>query len=179
VHLCVCYTSIFVCCVRAFCVYLYVHFVRICLCERAVYLNICVLCICILCVSVHLSGVIPRNLCVVYVYFVRICAFVSFCAIMCCVGVHFCECNTSTFDIIYVLQHTTTHCNTLQHTATHCNTLPRHLTSYIYCNTLQHTATHCNTLQHATSTFDIIYKLQHTATHCNTLQHTATRYLDI
>jgi len=80
----------------------------------------------------------------------------------------------------WLIQRTTTHCNTLQHPATPCNTLQHTAT---HCNTLKHTATHCNTLQHPATPCSTLH---HTATHCNTLQHTATQnktclhtYIDI
>jgi len=93
----------------------------------------------------------------------------------------YCPCDTLSY-LMWLLQHTATHCHILQHTATHCNTLQHTAT---YCKTLQRTAhmmptirfhekcysDHCNTLHH-TATHCIIRK--HTAAHCNTLQHTAT-----
>ena len=84
--------------------------------------------------------------------------------------------------ILWVLQHTTAHCNILQlgekevqASYQSCNSVREGLYSghwtYRIQNTLLHTATHCNTLQHTDTHCNT---LQHTAKHCNTLQHTAT-----
>ena len=55
--------------------------------------------------------------------------------------------------ILFILQHTATHCNTLQHTATYCissdRSLPNVLQPFnLHYNTLQHTTAHYSTLQH-------------------------------
>jgi len=62
-------------------------------------------------------------------------------------------------EVLEVLWHTATYCNTLQHTATHCNTLQD---AAARCNTLQHTATHVCAKRDLRSAWGHV-------THCNTL----------